>query len=193
VPDWDWALEGTLAAAGSLVFVRGVPLERVIEAYEMRPADALLVPRERAGEALRYPVTVERHTIIHPWIRAGVTGEWAFAICETWNGLDAAAGEFAGNLSAGTELVWVSWADERSTSFDYTVDGEPITWFDAAQPWNRFCREPDRFVTWMREAGLAIDRPRHEETPRQPRIALLEMLTLAWESGWTGRPPSARC
>lgn len=80
---WRWVLEGSMATAASLMFVRGTPPAAIIEAHGMSADKAQIVPRERAAEALRHPVTVRRHVVDYPWLRAGVTGDWAFAIDET--------------------------------------------------------------------------------------------------------------
>jgi hypothetical protein len=123
---------------------------------------------------------VRRNAVSHPWIRAGRTGEWAFAIEETWTGADGSAEDLARALSTGTEMAWVSWTEEGG-SFEYRMDGEVITWLDPAEPWSRFGREPDHFVAWMGEAGLPVDKPRRKSAApaRDPRISVLEMLTLA--------------
>lgn len=178
--DWGWVLEGDLATSGSLMFIRGGSPTAVVEAHGMSADKALILPRARAAEALRHPVTVRQHVIGYPWLRAGVTGEWAFAIEETWLGEDGSAAELIRRLSAETEMAWISWTGEQG-SWNYIVNGSTITWFDPAEPWRRFGRKPDQFVDQMREAGLPVDEPKRKQAAPagDSRIAALETLTLA--------------
>jgi hypothetical protein len=168
-----------MAAAGSLLFVRGASPERVIEAHGMSPASARVLPASRAAEALRYPVRNHRGWLAHPWIRVGTSGDWTFVINSAWTGYGGFTDDIASRLSAGTEYAWFSWIDDGASSFDYTVNGKSFTSFDPAEPWKRFGRKPDHFVTSMREVGLPVDKPKRTGAARDPRITLLEMLGLA--------------
>jgi hypothetical protein len=111
---WDWILDGGLADAGSLMFIRGKPLQRVIEAHGMVPGNARVLPYARAQEAIRAPVRDGRGVVLRPWIRVGTSGDWAFVLDETWTGPSGSDEELAAGLSAGTETAWVSWADRAS-------------------------------------------------------------------------------
>jgi hypothetical protein len=177
---WDWILDGGLADAGSLMFIRGKPLQRVIEAHGMVPGNARVLPYARAQEAIRAPVRDGRGVVLRPWIRVGTSGDWAFVLDETWTGPSGSDEELAAGLSAGTETAWVSWADGTG-SFEFRVNGEVITWFDPVEPWARYGAQPDRFVVPMREVGLAVDKPRRGTAPASvnPWTAVLELLTLA--------------
>jgi hypothetical protein len=177
--EWDWVFDGAMSAAGSLMFIRGVSPERVMDAYAVNPAPARVLPATQAIEALRHPVTDRKGRVIYPWIRAGRAGDWAFAIDETWPGCADDEAAIGTELSAGTELAWCSWADGQG-SFSYVVDGHSITWFDPWEAWKRFGRKPDFFLASMQQAGLQVDPPRRKAPPSPPRdpwIALLEMLT----------------
>jgi hypothetical protein len=177
--DWDWVLEGSMAAAGSLLFVREASPERVIEAHGMSPASARILPAARAAEALRYPVRDRRGWLAHPWIRVGTSGDWTFVINPTWTGFGGFTDDIQSRLSAGTEYAWVSWTEDRAGSFYYAVNGKYLTSFDLAEPWKRFGRRPDHFVTWMRMVGLPVDKPKRHSLTRDPKIVLLEMLGAA--------------
>jgi hypothetical protein len=184
--EWDWILDGDIEIGGSLMFARGVQAERVIEAFGMDPAGAMLRPASRAREALRYSVRDETLQVIHPWIRAGQAGEWGFAIDESSAGYGGYEDAAAHELSAGTDVAWFSWT-QTIDYFHYLAYGTEVTAFEPGMGWDRFGSEPDRFVSEMRQAGVSADRPVPGSprpvgagaSGRDPRIATLEMLTLA--------------
>jgi hypothetical protein len=188
--EWDWILDGDIEIGGSLMFARGVPAARVIEAFGMDPAGAMLLPASRARAALRYPVRDERLQVVHPWIRAGQAGEWGFAIDESSAGYGGYEGAAPHELSVGTDVAWFSWT-QTIDYFHYLADGAEVTAFEPGMGWDRFGSNPDRFVSEMRQVRLPVDRPvpRSSPGPAGPpgaaaaepdfRIATLEMLTLA--------------
>jgi Family of unknown function (DUF6461) len=58
---WDWIAETALDLGGSFTFARGVPPDRVIEAFGMRPASARLVPLDLVADALHDPDWLGSH------------------------------------------------------------------------------------------------------------------------------------
>jgi hypothetical protein len=166
---------------GCLMFARGVSAERVIEAFGMDPDMARLLPASRASEALRLPVGDDVRTI-HPWVRAGRTGEWSFAIDQSALDIVGYHDRIAGKLSAGTDLAMLQWT-LTIDNFRYLVDGIEVTSFEPLGSFERFGTEPDRFVRAMRQAGLPVDPPDPDasfaEDDADPRILTLQMLTAA--------------
>lgn len=86
--------------------------------------------------------------------------------------------------------------------FYYFVDGDMVTSFEPLLAHYGSGSGPDRFVPQMRLAGLSVEPPpddgadQHSDSAgpeRDPRIALLEMLTLALGIRLPARWPSARC
>jgi hypothetical protein len=57
-------------------------------------------------------------------------------------------------LSRDTEAISVLRHDYASPSFDYAVNGEPITQFDPIVPAYRYGADPDRLLTRMRDLGF---------------------------------------
>jgi hypothetical protein len=156
---WDWVRE--YEASGCLMFARGVSAEHMMSSFGMDPGLAMMLPAEQAAEACPLPVYDEKFQPIHPWVRAGKVGEWAFAIDETlilfWDrNVD---------LSAGTEAVFVHWTAKPTYGVTYVIDGGVVTQFDPGMAWDRAGSEPDKFLREMREAGLRTERP-------EPRPAL---------------------
>jgi Family of unknown function (DUF6461) len=180
--EWDWILEGDLELLGSLTFVRGASPEQIIEAFGMDPAAAQLLPAARASEAVRLPAWDETYEVVNPWIRAGRTGEWAFEIDEGSVGWTEYQTEVTQALSRGTDVAWFSWTPTIDY-FHYFVDGVEVTAFEPLLAQHRSGSDPDRFLTEMVQAGLdpfpdTAGEPGPGET-QNPRIGLLEMLTLA--------------
>jgi hypothetical protein len=190
--EWRWARTYQYEAGGRLTFARGAAPADVIEAFELDPARAVLVPEEQVDQTLRYPV-VDRHSgeLIGPWIRAGRSGEWAFAI-EPFP-MDA-TGEAGRRLSFfWGEAVVILWTPTVNTA-TYFADGEEVTKFQPEMACYRYGHDPDRFVAQMRQAGLDIDELTDEEyeaegpalSEREERyihtdhvLATLDMFTLA--------------
>jgi hypothetical protein len=171
---WDWIKETDLTLGGSISFARGASPERVMEAFGMNPANAFVATAAQARKSLPYPDYLETYPPDHPWIRVGTAGEWGFAIDESSAGVgyeEAAARA----LSAGTEAVLVTRAEALSY-FHYYVDGAEITAFEPLLAWDRFGTDPDRFLPYMRQAGVRLD---DDDAIKDPVIAVLEMATLA--------------
>lgn len=187
--EWGWVRQvGWLNVGGCLTFVRGASPERVIEAFGMDPAGAVVLPHAASEE--RFPPGSP------PWIRVGTVADWTFAIEEVT--LMGILEHVAKDLSAGTESVAVSWTAKPTSSVDYFADGTVITMFEADAPSWRSGREPDKFLSAMRQAGMPTETPEPEPPPsreeylarrrnlkelrrnhRDPVIVALAMLTLA--------------
>lgn len=169
--EWDWFDEGYPNGI-RLMFVRGVTPERVIEAFGADPAAAELLTAE-ATEL----------TLGHPWVRVGCAGEWAFAVdnwyeVSTYGEFGKLRGELT-ELSRRTELALLD-AGMGLDQFFYISDGAEVTSFEPLLAYDRDGSDPDRFVPQMRQARLSVERRRDRAGPqRSPRIAVLEMLTLA--------------
>ena len=141
--------------------------ERVIEAFGANPGDARLLSAE---------VTLEQ---LDSWLRVGRTGEWTFAFDYGGIGMHEYEQRIARELSAGAELA-VLESNPKIDYFQYFADGAEVTAFEPLLAHERWGRDRDRFVSQMRQAGLNVDRPDDDDEPsRDPRIALLDMLTLA--------------
>lgn len=190
---WDWV--SRYQVGGCLMFTRGVSAGRMMSALGMDPGLAMMLPAERAEEACPLPVHDEKLKPLHPWVRVGKVGEWAFAIDETL-GICFWDQDVERRLSAGTEAVVVHWTAKPTYNVRYLVDGGVVTSFDPGMAWDRAGSEPDKFLREMREAGLRTERPephpaltreeyiaqrrqRLQGPRRDPLVAALEMLTLA--------------
>ena len=171
---WDWIKETDLTLAGSISFARGVSPKRVMEAFGMNPANAFVATAAKARKSLPYPDYLETYPPDHPWIRVGTAGEWGFAIDESSGGVGYEE-DAARALSAGTEAVLVTRAESLSY-FHYYVDGAEITAFEPLFGWERFGIDPDRFLPYMRQAGVRLD---DDDAIKNPVIAVMEMMTLA--------------
>ena len=167
--EWDW-IDEDCPNAIRLMFVRGVTPERVIGAFGADPADAQLLTADVAHETAAL--------LSRPSVRVGRTGEWAFAIDDWHEARDFQ--RVARELSAGTDLALF---DEGLTSdspdFSYLVDGAEMTGFEPWLAHERRGSDPDRFVPQMQQAGLIAAPHPNAELQDIPRVALLEMLTLA--------------
>ena len=178
---WAW-LRRERGILGCLVFVRCITPERMIEGYEMDPSAAQMLPRDRAREAVLYPISGEDGYTVNPWIRAGKFGDWAFAVSDT--GLDLAGyhQEAARRLSAGTESAVVIWTPNID-SLDYYADAAFTLTFDLIMPWHRAGGDPDRFVTEMRQVGLQTE----ADTSEEARARVLEERERLWAARREGR------
>ena len=177
--EWDWIGAGGIGIGCCLMFARRVTPERVIEAFGMDPGAARLLPEARASEALSFPVWDDTGQTVHPWVRAGRAGEWAFAIDRSALDIVDYHGRIARGLSSGTDLAMFTWT-QSIDHFRYLADGTEVTEFEPMAAWDRFGTEPDRFLREMRQSGLSADPDEDDELiDLDPRIALLEMLTLS--------------
>jgi Family of unknown function (DUF6461) len=164
--EWAW-IDEDYPIAFTLMFVRAVTPERLIEAFGADPAAAELLTKEATELTLGYP-----------WIRVGRADEWAFAFDNGSADLYQ-LGRIARELSAGTDLALLD-SGPNMDYFSYFADGTEVTSFEPLLAHYRDGSDPDRFVPQMRQAGLPVDRSRDRAGPqRSPRIAVLEMLTLA--------------
>jgi len=163
---WDWMLE-EYPDGIRLLLARGVTPERILEAFGADPGSARPLSAEQALETL------------DSWVQVGQVGEWGFVIDNSF--LDITESEpIARGLSAGTDVALV----ETGPNFDhfyYFADGTEVTSFEPLLSYYRGGADPDRFVPQMREAGLAVEPPDEDaEGEAGPRLAVLEMLTLAF-------------
>ncbi len=165
-PGWDW-ITAEYEFAG-LIFVRGARPERLIEVVGADPAAGVPLTAEVAYQMFSYP-----------WIRVGRVGEWAFAINDSMVDLEGPALE----LSTGSEVARFEMG-VNADYFYFYADGVTVTEFEPLMAYYRSGTDPDRFLASMREAGLSVDPPADADDggtdlERNPRIALLDMLTLA--------------
>lgn len=144
----------------------------------MRPRAHPAQPEQGGWRSLlRFALSNRLIDTEHPWIRVGTTGDWGFAIDWSSSGWGGYEEDAARALSVGTDVVWVNF----NMSLDglwYYADGAEVTSFEPLGAWERSGTEPDRFLPAMRQAGLRVDLP-EEDDFRNPRAAVLEMLTLA--------------
>ena len=163
---WDW-IDEEYPTAFTLMFVRGATPERVIEALGADPAAAELLTAEATELTLGYP-----------WVRVGRADEWAFAF-DNSSVKFSELGRIARELSAGTDLALLV-SGPNMDYFYYFADGVEVTSFEPLLAHDRDGSDPDRFVPQMRQAGLPVERRGDGAGPqRSPRVAVLEMLTLA--------------
>lgn len=151
-----------------------------MQAFGMNPANAFLAGPSWEDRALPYPDWSRTYPPEHPWIRVGTTGEWGFALDESASGFGDYAEDAAYALSAGTEAILVTHTASID-GFHYYADEIEVAAFEPLRAWERWGTDPDRFVPQMRTVGLAVSPPPPGSYPpfRNPRIAALDMLTLA--------------
>lgn len=156
---WDWLARDRRPSCGSLIFTREVTPERLIEACGLDAGPARLVPEDRLDDELPFPVWDQNTGFTCPYIRAGRAGEWAFAIDEWMLTLhrEVQGGKVWQHLSAGTEVVIVSWTEKSSERLEYWADGRWVTCFEPDMAWDRGGSEPDRFLMEMRRVGLETE------------------------------------
>lgn len=156
---WGWLACGRRPLCGSLIFARGVAPEQLIEACGLDAGSARLVPGDRLGDELPFPVFDQNSGARCPYVRAGRAGAWAFALDEWMLALhlEVQDGNVWQRLSAGIEVVVVSWTEKPNETFEYWADGEWVTCFEPGMAWNRGGGEPDRFVPEMRRVGLQTE------------------------------------
>jgi hypothetical protein len=178
---WSWITETALGGGGSYTFARGASPERVMRAFGMNPAKAFLAPDAWEARSLPYPDYQQTYPPEHPWIRVGTTGGWGFALDESSSGFGDYEEEAASALSAGTEAVLLTHTASID-GFSYYADGSEVTAFEPLRAWERWGTDPDRILPYMRQTGLPVDPPPPGSYPSlvNPRIAVLEMLTLAF-------------
>ena len=117
--EWDWLEESGLRLGCALIFARDVTQDEVFEAFYLDPSSAQM-------EDWVYDPG-------HRRVRVGRLGAWTFAIDEWMESLDLALhGKNVGKrLSAGTEVVVVSWTPKPNEDFEYWADGTLVTTFEA--------------------------------------------------------------
>jgi hypothetical protein len=165
--EWDWLEESALRVGCALVFARGVTQDQVFEAFDLDPSAAQL-------EDWVYDPDYRR-------VRVGRLGAWTFAIDEWMESLHLSLhGKDVGErLSAGTEVVVVSWTPKPNEDFEYWADGTLVTRFEAYRVYDRDGSEPDRFLREMRQVGMVTEADDAAEGPGDDLIATLDMVTLA--------------
>jgi hypothetical protein len=95
--EWDWLEDSALRLGCALVFARDVTQDEVFEAFDLDPSSA---------QMQGWVYDPDRRQV-----RVGRLGAWTFAIDLWMESLDLAVhGKNVGKrLSAGTEVVMVSW------------------------------------------------------------------------------------
>jgi hypothetical protein len=171
--DWEWVLRGGMAECGCLIFARHASPEQMIAAFGLDPGTARLLPSERAGEVIGYPVSgYGKAEVTAPVVCAGRSGEWAFAIDEFILSRELAVkGHHVPlHLPAGTETAVVTWTPAIST-VEYWADGQQRASFDLDLD------DPELFLG---QAGLDVEIAGQVDF-RTPGalVAALRMLTLA--------------
>ena len=176
VSGWAWINEAGLEVGGSFTFARGASPARVMEAFGMNPANAILAPLSWETRGLLPYPDEQAYPPEHPWIRVGTTGIWGFALDESSGGFGGYEEEAADALSADTEAVLLTHTATIDV-FHYYSDGTEVTAFEPLRPWDRWGTDPDRFLPQMQAAGLRLD---GDDDIGDAVIAVLEMLTLAF-------------
>jgi hypothetical protein len=120
--EWDWLEKSGLRFMGALIFARDVSQDQVFEAFDLDPSSARM-------EA--WAIDLDR-----PRVRVGQLRAWAFTIDEQMQSLHLALdGKDVGErLSAGTEVVAVSWTPKPTEDFEYWADGILVTRFEPTGP-----------------------------------------------------------
>lgn len=164
---WSWLREGELSIGCVLIFARDVTQDEVFEAFGLDASSAQMEDWEFDPEDHR--------------IRVGRLGAWTFAIDEWMESLDLAVSgkDVAERLSAGTEVVMVSWTPKPNENFEYWANGTLVTRFEAYRVFDRGGSEPDRFLREMRQVGMVTEADDAAEGPEDDLIAALDMATLA--------------
>lgn len=186
LPDWGWVANPETALCGCLTFVRDRSVEQLMRAFGMDPGAARMLPRRQAGEAVRFPLRDNQRDVVNAVIRAGTTGDWAYAFEDPWFEAMSADGFVEGvasRLSVGTEAVVVAWTP-TGDRVQFMADRNIVTSFEPLIAFDRAGDEPDRFLDAMRQVGLPVDNPDNQssgEGPAEapnPLIAALDMLTM---------------
>ena len=165
--EWGW-LEGSgLRLMCALIFARDVTQDQVFEAFDLDPASARIEDWVFDPDRRR--------------VRVGRLGAWTFAIDEQMESLHLALhGKNVGKrLSAGTEVVVVSWTPKPTEDFEYWADGTLVTTFEPYVARYRFGSEPDRFLREMRQVGMVTEAADAAEGPKDDLIATLDLATVA--------------
>lgn len=165
--EWDWLEESELRLMCVLIFARDITQDELFEAFDLDPSSA------RMEDRIYDPG--------HRRIRAGRLGAWTFAIDEQGESLNRALhGKNVGKrLSAGTEVVVVSWTPKPTEDFEYWADGTLVTGFEAYRVCDRSGSEPDRFLREMQQVGMVTEADDAAEGPADDLIASLDLATLA--------------
>ncbi|GAA0565985.1 DUF6461 domain-containing protein [Actinomadura livida] len=173
---WGW-IRRRLPLAGCLTFVRDRSPEQLVDHFD---CDARTASMRTLARAMQ-----EHRDRDH--VRAGRSGEWAFAIEP--RSLAGYLDGVARRLSAGTEAAVVSWTAKPTDYFGFFVDGALATSFEPVDPSRRDGATPDRFLPQLSEFGPGRPVPRLPSGRRDPRalsrrrrdpvVEALAVLTLA--------------
>jgi len=164
--EWHWLESSALRLMGALIFARDVTQDEVFDAFDLDPSSARV--ENWIDDPARRPV------------RVGRLGEWAFAVDESLLSLDLAlhAKNVGKRLSAGTEVVVVSWTAKPNEVFEYWADAVMVTNFEPYRACDRHGSEPDRFLREMRQVGMVTEADDAAEGPEDDLIAALDLATL---------------
>lgn len=169
---WGWVLRGGRELVCCLVFARGLAPEELLEAFGMPAGGGRLLPAEAADQTVRLPIYDEEGNVIGPVVKAGRSGDWAFAIDDMFlaNWLAIHGHHVARHLPAGTEAVIVDWTAKPTYNVEYWADGYLRASFDPQ------LGDPELFLA---RAGLDVDIAGRVDFSSPYQLAALEMLTLA--------------
>jgi hypothetical protein len=185
---WGWVRRAPDPGT-SLVFARHATPEQVIRGFRLDPAAGrVMTAQQAAGMDWGVIRDLSGNELPCPFVRAGRSGDWAFAVDQSYLALNSAiqGHDVLATLSARSEAVEVLWTPKPNESVEYYAAGEQILNFEPYRAWDRG-PDQDRFVSEMRQAGLRTEPP--SEQAGQARvdvlIAALEMLTIALGIGLT--------
>jgi hypothetical protein len=178
---WGW-VRRAFDPGTSLVFARHATPERVIRGFRLDPA-AGRVMTERQAAVMDWGVRdLSGSELPCPFVRAGRSGDWAFAVDQSYLALHSAlhGHNVLATLSARSEAVQVLWTPKPNESVEYYAAGAQILIFEPYRAWDRG-PDGDRFVSEMRQAGLHTEPPPEDAVDPHVDvlIAALEMLTIA--------------
>jgi Family of unknown function (DUF6461) len=171
--DWGWVTAdgGPLAELGCLLFVRGATGEQLLEAFGV--TGAKMLPWERRW--------VDMVDDLDGCVRAGRCGEWAFVVEEGTLSMALGEVDLLQPLSAGTELVLVSYVGVKVLGrFDYYADGQWMTCFEPGMAGDRGGHAPDRLLAQMYQAGLDVEGDADYDPGFDATVGALHTVTLAF-------------
>jgi Family of unknown function (DUF6461) len=128
-----------------LTFARGLPRERLLESFDLRPGVPAAVETFDEAEADADPD--------RPKVRVGEHDGWAYAV-EHFT-VRGARPETLARLSAGGGEAFALWYTAKAfCGVLYAADGELVSGFDLVATNLRWGRDPHRFDTEMAQAGF---------------------------------------
>jgi hypothetical protein len=185
---WGW-VRRAFDPGTSLVFARNATPEQVVRGFRLDPAAGRVITGQQAAR-MDWGVIrdLSGNVLPCPFVRAGRSGDWAFAVDQSYLSLHSAiqGHDVIATLSTRSEAVEVLWTPKPNESVEYYAAGEQILTFEPYRAWDR-APDRDRFVSEMRQAGLHTEPPSEEAVGAHVDvlIAALEMLTITLGIGLT--------